>query len=159
MVFGGHKDLQVVTGSEHKALSNTALRDKQQHQSEVNFADVTFHSVSGWGKPDYEQTRRRLTALSERCTLQPLIQKQTHQKGIVVDEALAVFGSFGFLNNAQASRKETSAKLCEAGAIQEVCEEFMTQKAVRSDTFALPATSLLMVEHRFFGNKRSLIMR
>ena len=85
--------------------------------------------------------------------------KAKHQKGIVVDEALAVFGSFGFLNNAQASRKETSAKLCEAGAIQEVCEEFMTQKAVRSDTFALPGISLLMVEHRFFGNKRSLIMR
>ncbi len=77
-------------------------------------------------KTGYEHAYTLLASLSEEQKGLMLIQKHTHQKGIVVDKQYAVVGSFNFLSNQRVAREETSLKVYEADASEKLIEEFVS---------------------------------
>ena len=58
----------------------------------------------------YVKALPHLEALEAQYANLQIIQKHTHQKGIVVDNRYAIVGSFNFLSNAKVQRDETSLK-------------------------------------------------
>ncbi len=76
-------------------------------------------------KPGYDIALNRLTLLSKKYPNLGLIQKHTHQKGIIVDHRYAITGSFNFLSNEKVAREETSFKVYEAEAIEKFRQEIL----------------------------------
>lgn len=153
-VFSGFKNTDVVAGAEHKLELSSALKDVKKDlyiasgflssnvvnesfiqnlesalSRDVNvrliFSSVKSHS--DWMKPDYQKALESLTLLSEKYPRLELIQKHTHQKGIVVDHRYAITGSFNFLSNEKVTREETSFKVYEAEAIEKFRQEILTK--------------------------------
>jgi phosphatidylserine/phosphatidylglycerophosphate/cardiolipin synthase-like enzyme len=155
-VFFGFKDAEVIKGSEHKITLQNAFLDANRElyiasgflsanvvdasflkelklvlsrgvRVVLIFSDLRSHSDSGWMKTGYENAYILLASLSEEQKGLKLIQKHTHQKGIVVDKQYAVVGSFNFLSNQTVAREETSLKVYEADAIEKLIEEFVSR--------------------------------
>lgn len=154
-VFFGFKDAEVIKGSEHKITLRNAFLEANRElyiasgflsanvvdasflkelklvlnrgvRVVLIFSDLRSHSDSGWMKTGYENAYIPLASLSEDQKGLKLIQKHTHQKGIVVDKQYAVVGSFNFLSNQKVTREETSLKVYEADAIEKLIEEFVS---------------------------------
>ena len=151
--FSGFEDADVIAGDEHKRelwaalrgakkelyiasgfLSSNVVNDNFVQELEsalvrnvgvyLIFSDVRSHG-SDWMKPGYNEGLSKLTKLSEKYSRLHLIQKHTHQKGIVVDDKYAITGSFNFLSNQNVARKETSLKVYEGKAISKVKRELL----------------------------------
>lgn len=150
-IFSGFKNAEVVAASQHKAELDAALRNAKKilliasgflSSNVVNkafieklenslrrnvsikliFSDARSHS--DWMSEGYREALASLSALSKTYPKLELIQKHTHQKGIVVDDQYAIVGSFNFLSNLNVLRDETSLKVYEPGAIKKLSKEF-----------------------------------
>jgi phosphatidylserine/phosphatidylglycerophosphate/cardiolipin synthase-like enzyme len=155
-IFFGFKDAEVIKGSEHKIVLQNAFLNANRELYIASgflsanvvdasflkelervltkgvsvvliFSDLRSHSNSGWMKTGYDKAYLLLNSLSEEQKGLKLIQKHTHQKGIVVDKQYAVVGSFNFLSNEKVAREETSLKIYEADAIEKLIEEFVSR--------------------------------
>ena len=73
----------------------------------------------------YREASENLNALRDKFPKLELIQKHTHQKGIIVDRQYAVIGSFNFLSNKNVARDETSLKIYSVNEILELKREFL----------------------------------
>ena len=154
--FFGTKDAEVITGSEHKITLQNAFVEANRElyiasgflsanvvdasflkelelvlgrgvKVVLIFSDLRSHSDRGWMKIGYDNAYTKLASLSEEQKGLRLIQKHTHQKGIVVDKQYAVIGSFNYLSNEKVAREETSLKVYEADAIEKLIEEFVSR--------------------------------
>ena len=67
----------------------------------------------------YREALNSLEVLAGNSSFLELIQKHTHQKGIVVDDQYAICGGFNFLSNKRVDRQESSIKIYGARAIEE----------------------------------------
>ena len=151
-MFSGFKNTDVVVGSKHKLELSSALKDAKKDLyiasgflssnavNEIFIQDLEsalsrgvnvklifsyVRSHSDWMKPGYDIALNRLSLLSEKYPGLELIQKHTHQKGIVVDRRYAINGSFNFLSNEKVSREETSFKVYEVEAVEKFRQEIL----------------------------------
>ena len=153
--FSGFEDADVIAGDEHKRelwvalsgakkelciasgfLSSNVVNEHFVQELEsalvrnvkvyLIVSDVRSHG-SDRMKSGYKEALSTLTKLSEKHSHLHLIQKHTHQKGIVVDDKYAITGSFNFLSNQKVARKETSLKVYESKAISKVKRELLTK--------------------------------
>jgi hypothetical protein len=150
-IFSGFKKTEVIAEAQHKSALAAAFKDvrtilfiasgflssrvvnkafiekletvlRKNVSVKLIFSDIRSHS--DWMKSGYSQALDSLTALSKIYPNLELIQKHTHQKGIVVDLQYAIVGSFNFLSNHKVVRDESSVKLYESEAIAEVSKQF-----------------------------------
>jgi hypothetical protein len=151
--FSGFEDADVIAGDAHKHELWTALASAKKElyiasgflsSNVVNesfvleleavltrnvavyliVSDFRSHG-SGWMQPGYKEALNNLTKLAEKYSNLQIIQKHTHQKGIVVDDRYAIMGSFNFLSNQNVTRKETSLKVYESKVISKVKRELL----------------------------------
>ena len=150
--FSGFKNAEVIIASQHKSELAAAFRDvrkvlfiasgflssyvvdktfidkleivlRKNVSVKLIFSDVRSHS--DWMKTGYTEALGYLTTLSKIYPNLELIQKHTHQKGIVVDHQYAIVGSFNFLSNDKVVRDESSVKIYESEAISKLSKEFL----------------------------------
>ena len=152
-LFSGFKGAEVISGAEHKrelteALTSatnelciasgflsskvvndrflqnlTALLEKRVSVTLI-FSDSRSHS--DWMRKGYEEAVETLNAMAKTHSELRLIQKHTHEKGIIVDRRYAIVGSFNFLSNERIVRDETSLKISESKAVEKIRREFLT---------------------------------
>ena len=150
--FSGFKNADVIIASQHKSelaaafgnvrkvlfiasgflsshVVNKAFIEKLETVLNKNisvnliFSDLRSHS--DWMKTGYTAALASLTTLSKIYPDLNLIQKHTHQKGIVVDQQYAIVGSFNFLSNSNVARDESSIKIYDSKAIAKLSREFL----------------------------------
>ena len=151
-VFSGFKNAEVIIASQHKSELEAAFRNvrkvlfiasgflsshvinrafiesletvlSKNVSVKLIFSDARSHS--DWMKAGYTEALGSLTALSKIYPNLELIQKHTHQKGIVVDQQYAIVVSFNFLSNDKVARDESSVKIYESEAIAKLSKEFL----------------------------------
>ena len=151
-VFSGFKNAEVIIAAQHKSELAVAFKDvrkvlfiasgflsshvvnkafiekletvlRKNVSVKLIFSDIRSHS--DWMKSGYSEALDSLTALSKIYPNLELIQKHTHQKGIVVDNQYAIVGSFNFLSNHKVARDESSIKIYESEAIAKLSKEFL----------------------------------
>lgn len=151
--FSGYRDAEIISGSGHKQELKAAFQDVKRELYiasgflSSNVVDLQFlkqlegllenkititlifsgsesHSSDFMAK-GYSEGLQSLEALSQQHANLKLIQKHTHQKGIVVDTQYAISGSFNFLSNQMVSRQETSVKLYDQKAIEAFKKELL----------------------------------
>ena len=88
------------------------------------FSDIRSHS--DWQVNGFNAALKLLQSLTHEYPNLKLIQKHTHQKGIVVDEKYAVIGSFNFLSNNKVERAETSSKVSYQASIKGLKNDFLS---------------------------------
>ena len=142
--FAGYKATEIVTGGEHRLELKAAFKNAKQelciasgflssyvvdsifirdletalHRNvtvKLIFSDARSHSdrmTAG-----YREALNSLEVLAGNSSFLELIQKHTHQKGIVVDDQYAISGSFNFLSNKRVDRQESSTKIYDTSAI------------------------------------------
>jgi hypothetical protein len=144
--FAGYKGTEIVTGGDHRLELKAALKNAKQDlciasgflssnvvdlnfiedleatlrrnvSVKLIFSDVRSHSE--FMAAGYREALSSLRALTDKYMLLKLIQKHTHQKGIVVDDQYAISGSFNFLSNKRVDRQESSMKIYGAKAIEQ----------------------------------------
>ena len=149
--FAGYRDNEVVTGDAHKVELENALQNcrlelliasgflcsyvvnevfKRKLEATLArgvavtlvFSDARSHS--NWHASGYSAALKMLEDLSAKHGNLRLIQKNTHQKGMVVDQQYAIVGSFNFLCNDSVNKEETSTKVSDSASIQRVRSEF-----------------------------------
>ena len=118
------KELYIISGF----LSSNVVNDgfiarlkaalKRKTHVYLVFSDERSHS-NDLMRPKYEKALSKLVTLRKEFPNLHLIQKHTHQKGIIIDDKYAIIGSFNFLSNRNASRKETSIKTYDHKIIEE----------------------------------------
>lgn len=91
------------------------------------FSDLRSHSE--WQKTGFKVALKLLDGLSSEYPNLRLLQKHTHQKGIVVDNQYALIGSFNFLSNYRVERAETSSKVSDEASIKGLKNEFLSCKS------------------------------
>ena len=152
-IFTGFRDTEVFAGSDHKTELAAAFRDARTDlyvapgflssyvvnqaflqelagvldrgiKVKLIFAGIESHS-SSWMRDGFTQALPHIEAIEAQYANLQLIQKHTHQKGIVVDNRYAIVGSYNFLSNATAQRDEPSLQIYEPDAIQKLCDEFV----------------------------------
>ncbi|MDA8672876.1 phospholipase D-like domain-containing protein, partial [Gammaproteobacteria bacterium] len=150
--FSGYRDAEIITGSGHKqeliaAFQNankdlyiasgflssnvvdqrflTELEKLLEKKTSITLIFSGSASHSDFMKEGYAEGFRSLEALSHQHPNLKLIQKHTHQKGIVVDTQYAIVGSFNFLSNQMVTRQETSSKLYDQRAIENFKRELL----------------------------------
>ena len=152
--FSGLKDAEVIIASRHKSELDAALADvrktlfiasgflsshvvneafisqletilKKNVSINLIFSDGRSHS--DWMKVGYTQALGSLNALSKIYPNLQIIQKHTHQKGIIVDHQYAIVGSFNFLSNDKIARDESSIKIYDSKAIEKLSKEFLVK--------------------------------
>lgn len=154
--FSGFEKADVINGDEHKRelveavaeakkdliiasgfLSSNVVDDEFVNKLEgalargvrvrLVFSNEQSHS-SDWMIQGYREALNKLKNLSKKYQSLELIQKHTHQKGIVVDDRYAIVGSFNFLSNKKAERNETSIKNYDSNAIKKIRMGFLENK-------------------------------
>jgi hypothetical protein len=154
--FTGYKDTEIVTGVEHKQELTSAFKIAKQElciasgflssnvvnanfirdletvlRKNVNvkliFSDVRSHG--GFMESGYQKALDSLVAIAGCSSHLELIQKHTHQKGIVVDEQYAISGSFNFLSNKNVNKQESSLKIYSPKAIKKFKRDLLTLSA------------------------------
>lgn len=149
--FSGYRDAEIITGLEHKQELIAAFQNANKELYiasgflSSNVVDQRFlaelrkllkktsitlifsgsASHSDFMKEGYAEGFQSLEALSHQHPNLKLIQKHTHQKGIVVDTKYAIVGSFNFLSNKMVTRQETSSKLYDQRAIENFKRELL----------------------------------
>lgn len=119
-----HKELYIVSGFLSSNVVNRNFIEKLERALKrgVNiyliFSDEESHKSNDWIKSRYEEALETLRNLKKKCPNLYLVSKSTHQKGIIVDRKYAIIGSFNFLSNKSAYRKETSLKTCDQKDIE-----------------------------------------
>lgn len=88
------------------------------------FSGIRSHSE--WQVNGFNTALKLLKSLSDRYPNLTLLQKHTHQKGIVVDDKYAIIGSFNFLSNSKIERAETSSKVSDEASIKGLKNEFLS---------------------------------
>lgn len=150
--FAGYKDTEIVTGAEHIRELRAAFRNAKQElciasgflssyvvnqvfigdleailrknvRVKLIFSDKRSHSDRM--AVGYREALNSLEALADNSTFLELIQKHTHQKGIVVDDQYAISGSFNFLSNKRVDRQESSTKIYGAKAIEQFKQDLL----------------------------------
>ena len=150
--FSGFKNTEVIIASQHKAELAAAFRDarkvlfiasgflssyvvgkafikdleavlRKNVSVKLIFSDIGSHS--DWMKTGYTEALSSLTTLSKIYPNLELIQKHTHQKGIIVDQQYVIVGSFNFLSNDKVARAESSAKIYDSEVIAKLSKEFL----------------------------------
>ena len=150
--FAGYEDNEVITGDAHKVELENALREarlelliasgflcyyvvnetfKRKLEATLArgvtvtlvFSDARSHS--NWNASGYSAALQLLENLYEKHRNLRLIQKHTHQKGMVVDQQYAIVGSFNFLCNDRVDKDETSAKVSDKASIDRLKKEFL----------------------------------
>jgi len=151
--FAGYKATEIVTGGEHRLELMAAFKNAKQelciasgflssyvvdsifirdletalHRNvtvKLIFSDARSHSdrmTAG-----YREALNSLEVLAGNSSFLELIQKHTHQKGIVVDDQYAISGSFNFLSNKRVDRQESSTKIYDASAIEQFRRDLLT---------------------------------
>lgn len=152
-LFAGFEGAEVISGADHKreltkALTSatnelciasgflsskvvndrflqslTALLEKRVSVTLI-FSDSRSHS--DWMREGYEEAVEALNSVAETHAELRLVQKHTHEKGIIVDRHYAIVGSFNFLSNEKVVRDETSLKISESKAVEKIRREFLT---------------------------------
>ena len=150
--FSGYRDAEIITGLGHKqellaAFQNankelyiasgflssnvvdqrflTELEKLLEKKTSITLIFSGSASHSDFMKEGYAEGFRSLEVLSHQHPNLKLIQKHTHQKGIVVDTQYAIVGSFNFLSNKMVTRQETSSKLYDQRAIENFKRELL----------------------------------
>ena len=152
--FSGFNNLEVIIASRHKLELDAALTNarktlfiasgflsshvvneafiskletilKKDVSIKLIFSDGRSHS--DWMKSGYTQSLGSLNALSKIYPNLEIIQKHTHQKGIIVDHQYAIIGSFNFLSNDKVARDESSVKIYDSKAIAELSKDFLVK--------------------------------
>ena len=155
-IFAGVKGNDLVSGLEHKEVLEKALQNVRHeliiasgflsyyvvNESFVRklrstlarhvkitlvFSDSRSHS--DWQLNGFNAALKLLESVSHEYPNLKLIQKHTHQKGIVVDDQYAVIGSFNFLSNNRVERAETSSKVSDEASIKGLKNEFLSFKS------------------------------
>ena len=145
--FAGYKDTEIVTGAEHRLELRAAFENAKQELCiasgflSSNVVDLNFigeleatlrknvsvklifsdsRSHSDFMAAGYREALNSLKAVTDKYSRLELIQKHTHQKGLVVDDQYAISGSFNFLSNKRVDRQESSTKIYGAKAIEQL---------------------------------------
>ena len=152
-IFAGIRENDLVSGHEHKEELDSALQNARHElviasgflssyvvnesfiwklrsalsrhvKITLVFSDIRSHS--DWQVNGFNTALKSLESLSYEYPNLNLIQKHTHQKGIVVDEKYAVIGSFNFLSNNKVERAETSSKVSDEASIKGLKKQFLS---------------------------------
>jgi hypothetical protein len=151
--FAGYKDTEIVTDAEHRLELRAAFKNAKQElciasgflssyvvdsgfirdletalrrnvKVKLIFSDARSHS--DWMAAGYREALNSLEFLADNYSSLELIQKHTHQKGIVVDDQYAISGSFNFLSNKRVDRQESSTKIYDTSAIDQFRRGLLT---------------------------------
>ena len=152
--FSGYRDAEIISGSRHKQELSAAFQNvkkelyiasgyisshvvdlqllkqlKEILENEIAITLIFSGSAShtNFMTQGYSESFQSLEALSKQHPNLKLVQKHTHQKGIVVDTQYAIVGSFNFLSNKKVSKQETSSKLYDQKAIETFKKELLRE--------------------------------